>query len=233
MGFTINRMIKFLNKYKTQLGLTLLEALMSTLIVGIGFVAVFNMVNFSVQSIDTSGERTKANYLVSMIAEDIIGHKDTIYGESTDEADIIFNNEGKPVKVDGDGVVLEEYKKFAEHLKDTEWKVGTGDDVCANKANYARADDIDELYSEENKDAPTNKENKWNEIFGSDRYLKCRSDKDIKNIKVFQICKWDHCDYKNESVYDDGLFIGRVQINMNDGRKRRFLYFTADYQLKK
>ncbi len=233
MGFTINRMIKFLNKYKTQSGLTLLEALISTAIVGIGFVAVFNMVNFSVQSIDTSGERTKANYLVSMIAEDIIGHKDTIYGESTDEADIIFNNEGKPVKVDGDGVVLEEYKKFAEHLKDTEWKVGTGDDVCANKANYARADMIDELYSEENKDAPTNKENKWNEIFGSDRYLKCRSDKDIKNIKVFQICKWDHCDYKNESVYDDGLFIGRVQINMNDGRKRRFLYFTADYQLKK
>ena len=233
MGFTINRMIKFLNKYKTQSGLTLLEALISTAIVGIGFVAVFNMVNFSVQSIDTSGERTKANYLVSMIAEDIIGHKDTIYGESTDEADIIFNNEGKPVKVDGDGVVLEEYKKFAEHLKDTEWKVGTGDDVCANKANYARADDIDELYSEENKDAPTNKENKWNEIFGSDRYLKCRSDKVIKNIKVFQICKWDHCDYKNESVYDDGLFIGRVQINMNDGRKRRFLYFTADYQLKK
>ena len=233
MGFTINRMIKFLNKYKTQSGLTLLEALISTAIVGIGFVAVFNMVNFSVQSIDTSGERTKANYLVSMIAEDIIGHKDTIYGESTDEADIIFNNEGKPVRVDGDGVVLEEYKKFAEHLKDTEWKVGTGDDVCANKANYARADMIDELYSEENKDAPTNKENKWNEIFGSDRYLKCRSDKDIKNIKVFQICKWDHCDYKNQSVYDDGLFIGRVQINMNDGRKRRFLYFTADYQLKK
>ena len=68
-------MTKFLNKYKTQLGLTLLEALMSTVIVGIGFVAVFNMVNFSVQSIDTSGERTKANYLVSMIAEDIIGHR--------------------------------------------------------------------------------------------------------------------------------------------------------------
>ena len=84
-----------------------------------------------------------------------------------------------------------------------------------------------------NKDAPTNKENKWNEIFGSDRYLKCKSKKDIKNVKVFQICRWDHCDYKNESVYDDGLFIGRVQINMNDGKKRRFLYFTADYQLKK
>ncbi len=226
-------MIKFLKKYKTQLGLTLLEALISTAIVGIGFVAVFNMVNFSVQSIDTSGERTKANYLVSMIAEDIIGHKDTIHGESNDDENIVFNAEGKPVKVDGDGEVIEEYKKFAEHLKDNEWNVGAGENICANKSDYKRADDIDALYTDEKVDAPRNKENKWKEIFGSDRYLKCKSRKDIKNVKVFQICKWDHCDYKNENVYDDGLFIGRVQINMNDGKKRRFLYFTADYQLKK
>ena len=31
--------------------------------------------NYSVQSIYTSGERTKANYLTNMIAEDVIGHK--------------------------------------------------------------------------------------------------------------------------------------------------------------
>ena len=233
MGFTINKMIKFLKKYETQLGLTLLEALMSTAIVGIGFVAVFNMVNFSVQSIDTSGERTKANYLVSMIAEDIIGHKDTIHGHSTDDEKITFNNEGKPVKLNEDGEVVEEYKKFAEYLKETEWNVGAGENICANKSDYKRADDINPLYEDENVDAPRNKQNKWKEIFGSDRYLKCKSKKDIKNVKVFQICKWNHCDYQNENIYDDGLFIGRVQINMNDGRKRRFLYFTADYQLKK
>ena len=220
-------------KYKSQQGLTLLEALVSTAIVGIGFVAIFSMVNFSVLSIDNSAERTKANYLVSMIAEDIIGHKNTIYGESSDGGNITFNNEGKPIQVNGDGEVLQEYKKFAEHLKDNEWNVGTGENICANKSEYKRADDINSLYEDENKDAPTNKENKWREIFGSDRYLKCKSKKDIKNVKVFQICRWDHCDYKNESVYDDGLFIGRVQINMNDGKKRRFLYFTADYQLKK
>ena len=38
---------------------------------------------------------------------------------------------------------------------------------------------------------------------------------------------------KNANVFDDALFIGRVQVNMNDGKKRRFLYFTADYQSKK
>ena len=59
MGFTINK--------KKQSGLSILEAIVSTAIVGIGFVAIFQMVNYSVQSIDVSGERTKANYVVSMI----------------------------------------------------------------------------------------------------------------------------------------------------------------------
>ena len=77
MDFTINKMIKFSNKRKKQSGITILESLISTAIIGIGFVAIFQMVNFSVQSIDSSSERTKANYLVSMIAEDIISHKIT------------------------------------------------------------------------------------------------------------------------------------------------------------
>ena len=33
------------------------------------------MVNYSVQSIDISGERTKSNYLVGMVAEDLIAEK--------------------------------------------------------------------------------------------------------------------------------------------------------------
>ena len=53
-----------MNKLKNILGLTILEGLVSTAIVGVGFVAILQMVNYSVQSIDTSGERTKANYLV-------------------------------------------------------------------------------------------------------------------------------------------------------------------------
>ena len=63
------------NKIKSQKGMTLLEALVSTAIIGIGFVAVFQMVNYSVQSIDVSGERTKASYLVGMVAEDLISEK--------------------------------------------------------------------------------------------------------------------------------------------------------------
>ena len=73
MGFTI--IINYLKilKKSSEKGLTLLEALLSTAIVGIGFVAVFQLVNFSINSIDISSERTKVNYLTGMIAEDIIG----------------------------------------------------------------------------------------------------------------------------------------------------------------
>ena len=230
-------MIQFFNKKKNrkQLGLTLIEALITTAIVGIGFVAVFQLVSFSVQSIDTSGERTKANYLVSMIAEDIIGHRNTIYGANTEDENIRFNAEGKPEKIDEDGNTIT-YKKFAEHLEVNSWKVGDGTNVCANRESYAKKDDITNLYvqAEQNVDAPRNKEGKWNEIFGSDRFLKCKGNKDIKNVKIFKICKWDDtCTHNNEMVYDDGLFIGRVQVNMNNGKKRRFLYFQADYQIRK
>ena len=221
-------------EYKSQKGLTLLEALVSTAIVGIGFVAIFSMVNFSVQSIDSSAERTKANYLVSMIAEDIIGHRNTIHGVNMAEEKIEFNAEGKPVKIDGSGDVISGLYKFSEHLIDNNFEVDNSGKVCAERSNYAKKEDIENLYvpDDEYDDASQNKNKKWNSILGSDRYLKCRGPSDTKTVKIFKICKWDHCDYNNSSVYDDGLFIGRVQINMNNGTKRRFLYFQADYQLK-
>ena len=45
---------------KSDKGMTLLEALVSTVIIGIGFVAVFQMVNYSIRSIDVSSDRTIA-----------------------------------------------------------------------------------------------------------------------------------------------------------------------------
>ena len=44
--------------FKNQKGITLIEALVSTVIIGIGFVAIFQMVQYSVRSIDVSAERT-------------------------------------------------------------------------------------------------------------------------------------------------------------------------------
>ena len=73
-------------KMKNNSGLSILEALVSTAIVGIGFIAILQMTNFSVQSIDNSGERTKANFISTMLVEDVIGNKNTFYGASADKA---------------------------------------------------------------------------------------------------------------------------------------------------
>ena len=81
-------------KRLSEKGITLLEGLVSTAIIGIGFIAVFQMVQYSVRSIDVSGERTKANYIAGTIAEDIYAFK---------------NQEASN-------------KTFVDSLKDTEWK---------------------------------------------------------------------------------------------------------------
>ena len=62
---------KIISKKKIS-GLSILEAIVSTAIIGIGFVAILQMTNYSVQSIQVSSERTKANYLTNMIAEDVL-----------------------------------------------------------------------------------------------------------------------------------------------------------------
>lgn len=65
------------NRLKEK-GVTLLESIVATAVIAIGFIAIFQMVNYSVRSMDMSSERTKANYLVSMVAEDLIGDKNSL-----------------------------------------------------------------------------------------------------------------------------------------------------------
>ena len=207
------------NKFiKNILGITILEGLVSTAIVGIGFVAILQMVNYSVQSIDVSGERTKANYLVSMIAEDIIGHRDSTY------------------------------KKFADHLTEGEGEGWEAPDACKREVagGTDTATNVANIYEGEG-NAPENMEAKWDNIISKDRYLKCRGEKDIKKVKVFKVCSWG-CAYSIAEMpkpaegdsagyiinyYDEAMYIGRVQINLNNGKKRKFLYFQADYKIKK
>ena len=58
---------------KSNKGLTLIESLVCLVIIGIGFVAVNQLITFAVISIDRSMERTKVNFLSEMVIEDMIG----------------------------------------------------------------------------------------------------------------------------------------------------------------
>ena len=53
--------------------------------------------------------------------------------------------------------------------------------------------------------------------------------------KMYKICRWsDSCpSYIDTSINDNGMYVGRIQVNLNDGRKRKFLYFQADYNTRK
>ena len=197
------------NKTIKQLGLSLLEALVATAIVGIGFIAIFQMTKYSVESMAISSDRTRANYLVAMVAEDLIGNRHSKYG----------------------GV------KFVEHLRKPShiWEVDSW------KKAPRKIEDSTTLYQGEVENAPLNKIQKWNELFSSDRHLKCRrstaSDtgtanptKDTKRLKIITICD-SGCDYDVPDIYDK-MYIGRMQVNMNEGKKRKFLYFQAHYVLE-
>ena len=197
------------NKTIKQLGLSLLEALVATAIVGIGFIAIFQMTKYSVESIAISSDRTRANYLVAMVAEDLIGNRHSKSGGN----------------------------RFVDHLRNPSnaWKV----DGC-EKAPRKKADSTT-LYQDEEQDAPLNKIRKWKLLFSSDTHVKCRkitaSDtstssptQDTKKLKIITICH-SGCDYTKPGMHD-AMYIGRMQLNMNEGKKRKFLYFQAHYVLE-
>ena len=186
------------NKLKNTRGLTLIEALVSVVIVGIGFISIFQMVNYSVRSIDVSGERTKSNFLVAMVAEDLMADKDQEIGG----------------------------KKFIQHLLSNSnkgWKMGscsTGSSSSSVKTN-----------------APENKMQKWDNRFSQKR-IKCKGPNDIKALKIFDICHSSikpKCNYigVNDNKYERQLYytkkhFGRMEVNLNNGKKRKYIYFQID-----
>ena len=58
---------------KSNKGLTLIESLVCLVIIGIGFIAVNQLIAFAVSSMDRSMERTKVNFLSEMVIEDMMG----------------------------------------------------------------------------------------------------------------------------------------------------------------
>ncbi len=196
-------------------GLSILEALVSTAIIGIGFVAILQMTNYSVQSIYTSGERTKANYLTNLIAEDVIGHKNIVTGSARNFSDYLFENE-------------------------------FNSDFCENAATGTASTNTGNIYGTDEVDGPLMKTRKWQAVLNSKTYLNCKGTNERRNFKIFKIgSQWslepgiiENANTRTINgsavpyVMDDLMYIGRVQINLNDGKKRKYLYFQTDYVLK-
>tara|TARA_B100000989_G_scaffold270134_1_gene226030 strand:+ start:297 stop:944 length:648 start_codon:yes stop_codon:yes gene_type:complete len=204
---------------KKILGVSILEALVSTLIIGIGFVAILQMTNYSVQSMQTSGDRTKANYLTNVIAEDVISSRRETTGA--------FDN-------------------FSNYLMANQLNA----DVCSSAAGTASSN-TGQIYGDGSGslDAPVMKFNKWQALLNSKTYLNCKGKladdgsktfNETRQFRVFKICGWNtgggclengNMLYNGRTLQDDAMYIGRVQINLNQGKKRKYLYFQTDYKL--
>ena len=198
---------------KNILGISILEALVSTAIIGIGFVAILQMTNYSVQSIYTSGERTKANYLTSMIAEDVIGNKKMTDDAGNNFSNILNFNSG-----------------------------GWNSDFCDQSSDAVA--NVGQIYAgAESNDGLSIKTNKWSAILNNKSYLGCRGNKEQRNFVIFPIgAEWTSQPITNSEtisdtddnhiVKDQVMYIGRIQMNLNEGKKRKYLYFQTDYVLR-
>ena len=199
-----------MKKTKNILGLSLLEALISTLIVGIGFIAILQMTTYSINSIDVSGERTKANYLSNMIAEDVIGHRDK-EGSFSD-------------------FLSDSTNEFVSNSCAT---VGGGGGTNTQNDSGPSSG---KLYKDlEDDDVSLNKPAKWAALLDNKDYLKCKkTGREIRRFKIFKICNGNSsvpgCN-PNPNILDEVMYVGRVQMNLNDGKKRKYLYFQSNFRL--
>ena len=193
---------------KNNSGLSLLEALISMVVVGIGFVAILQVTQYSISSVNTSAERTKANFFINIFAEDSLSLRDTSKSENLNDI-----------------LVVEDSTRFSSECG-----------VQGSKMNVKTetAGDIYKNSTSEN-DPISNKSEKWNALISNRDYMDCsNSGREKRAFEMFKICNFtsspgciDRANQKEEVIY-----IGRAQMTLNNGGKRKYLYFQSDFRLK-
>ena len=143
------------NNKKNNAGLSLLEALISMVVVGIGFVAILQITQYSINSVKTSAERTKANFFVNMFAEDALSLRDTSKSENLNDI-----------------MVVDDDKRFTSEcgVQGTKMNVKTG-----------TAGDVYQNSTSEN-DPTINKSEKWNALISNRDYMDCSNSGREKSV---------------------------------------------------
>ena len=224
-------------KRKFEKGITLIEALVATVIVGIGFVSVFQMVQYSVQSIGVSSERTKANLLITMVAEDFIS---------------VRNSDSKTKGINfKDAFVKEQITKNSSLFDITKCSPGTSSSTKGKNAEENKILKWKNRFSDRRLKCAT-KNDKTDET------------NDTKKIEVFTYCsnqvasktnlsnKSRPCMYTNNTRYSstpsgrkerfyDERYFARMEVGVTSGKmktdskgnkeptsKKKYIYFQLD-----
>ena len=149
---------------KNNSGLSLLEALISMVVVGIGFVAILQVTQYSISSVNTSAERTKANFFINIFAEDSLSLRDTSKSENLNDI-----------------LVVEDSTRFSSECgvqgSKMNVKTGTAGDVYRNSTS--------------DNDPVLNKSEKWNALISNRDYMDCsNSGREKRAFEMFKICNF-------------------------------------------
>ena len=186
---------------KNNSGLTLLEALVATVIVGIGFVAVFQMVQYSIRSIDISSDRNKGNYLVNLIAEDILSHKRSTK-DNEEFADYLIENQFSIQQCTNEFGL--ETKTNTPENKVQYWQqyFDRGITKCRSNEDIRALNIIDICNNE------TSEDKTWTCRYENDEVYNYEENGAPVTTKIY-----------------DPVYFGKMEIRFNKGTKTRNLYF--------
>ena len=67
-----------MDKSNSTKGISIIESLVSIVIIGIGFIAMMQLSAFTINSMDRAIEKNKLNYLSEMVMEDMIADPDNV-----------------------------------------------------------------------------------------------------------------------------------------------------------
>ena len=194
------------NRLKEK-GVTLLESIVATAVIAIGFIAIFQMVNYSVRSMDMSSERTKANYLVSMVAEDLIGDKNSLADPAT----------SKTFKAKLLGGISDKKRIAWKMPKCTAGKTPT----ISNNAYNNKIKKWNERLSKRRMKCRSDKDHKHLYVY------------DICSDKV-KVSPIPSCKFKNnkdhflKSSGADVMVIAKMEARLNNGKIKKVLFFQID-----
>ena len=156
-------------------------------------------------------------FTLNVIAEDVIGHKNIVTGAAINFSDYLFENE------------------FNSNFCENPSALGT--------VNLGNAGNV---YGDDEVDGPLMKQRKWQALLNNKNYLNCKGKNERRNFRVFKLgSQWslepgilvnantrEIDGLEVPYITDDLMYVGRVQMKLNDGRKRKYLYFQTDYVLK-
>ena len=193
---------------KKEKGMSILEAIVASVIVGIGFIGIFQMVGYAVNSIDVSGERTKSGLLISMVAEDLISEKNASSPTSKVSLTDYLINQEKSGKTSWNAPSCNSGSSASQTFPNT---------VDAKKYKWANRFSKRRLKC---KGAENKKELKVYDI--------------CNNAASGNICTYNNNKNYNGTRLYDQMVIGRMEVNISTGRidnqgnkkpKKGYLYF--------